>query len=447
MPNVNYDDGVKITRYYGYNYNGAKAWQTSNGVGRAQRVKRVRIGSKYPFSTFKAYRKSGVIPTQNLYDLQERIQNPSNPRIRFAGRAYLPDGPWMSFFDEGPWGLYWDGSLPGIPTSDAWFTNLRASATQKAKLKAQDMKINVGQFLAEFKQTRKLISETAVSIAKAMLHVRHGRPDLALQELTLRLQHRKLSLSEWRMGVKLKALKPFKNPGSQITKRVSESWLALRFGWIPLVDDVTSAAELLAQHMVGRPIRITVKASEIGDFESVKSGTFYDYTGSPSYTERMWTQAKAQTGYLLEITNPDLSKLAQTGINNLLSVAWELTPYSWLVDYLWKVGDYLQALTAFNGLTIRDRWSSLQVTRQGVVEYRTSNNVVGVNGAKTQWSQRLYQRFNSVVDPVFHIRRGSGLNLTRFGNCVALVALAFGRRPPRSNPYLTQSLIYSGKIG
>jgi len=353
----------------------------------------------------------------------------------------------MSFFDEGPWGKYWDGSLPGVPTSDAWYVNLRASATQKAKLKAQDMKINVGQFLAEFKQTRNLISDTAISIAKAFRHVRHGRPDLALQELTFRLQQRKISLSEWRVGAKLKALRPFKNPGRTINKRVTDAWLALQYGIKPLISDVTSAAELLAQHMVGRPIRIVVRAMEKGDFESVGSGSFYDYTGSPTYTERIWTQAQAQTGYYLEITNPNLATLAQTGLNNPALLAWELLPYSFVVDIFYRVGDYLQALTAFNGLTIRDRWSTLLVTRQGVVEYRTSNNVVGVNGAKTIWSQRHYQRFNSVVDPVFTIRRGSGLNLTRFANCIALLSAAFGRQPPRQSPYLKQSLIYSMKVG
>jgi len=443
MPNVNYTDKQSVARVIGYDYNGSPAWRTGNGVGVTKLVKKVRTGTKWPWATFRSLRDAGLIPSNNLLDYTDRIQNPPGPKLSRRGRAYQPDGPWLTYVDEGPWGKYWDGSLPGVPYTEQWFVNLRASATLKAKLKAVDMKVNVAQFIAEYSQTRNMIASTAVSLAKAFSYVRHGQPERAWQELTFRLKFRKVSFSEWKVGVKNKALRPYHNPNLQITKQVSDSWLALQYGWLPLISDVTSAAELLAQHMSGHPIRMVVKASAQGDRESGSTGSLYDYTATYGYTESIWTQAIAKTGYVVDVTNPDLATLAQTGLDNPLLLAWELLPYSFVVDWFFKIGDYLQALSAFRGVTIRDRWSSLLVTTQGVVEYNVPPSVQVTGSKYTTYNQRFYIRSNSVVDPVFHINKGTGLNLTRFGNALALLNGVFGRGIPRSNPYLKQSLIYS----
>lgn len=443
MPNINYTDQKPISRYYGYLYDGSVGTRNSNGTGYAWQNTKVRTGSKLPWVTFRTLRNAGLLTSNNLYEDTVKLINPAHSKRKPSGRAYMPDGPWLTLYDDGPWGKYWSGTPPGVPYTNAWFTNLRADATQKAKLKAVDLKVNVAQFFAEYSQTRNLIAGTAVSLAKAFRDVRRGRPDLAWQELTFRLKHQKVNLSTWKVGVKKGHLKPFKNPGSQITKRVSDTWLALQYGWLPLVSDVTSAAELLAQHMVGHPIRMSVIGTSNGTTESTQVGTLYDFTGSYGYTEKIWTQAQAKTGYRLEVTNPDLATLAQTGLDNPLLLAWELLPYSFVVDWFFKVGDYLQALSAFRGVTIRDRWSSLLTTQNAVVEYNGSTAISGLNGSKTLWSRRFYLRSTTVVDPVFYIRTGSGLNLTRFGNSLALLCGAFGRSIPRSGRPISQSLIYS----
>lgn len=426
-------------RWYVYGSGGGSAPSVYNANAVVMRVRRYKQGQKYPWATYLAYKSAGLIPTQpSLTHYTETCINPSNPIKRaLAGTWYGLDGrpTSASRVGDGAYGIFLDGVPPSLVLSGR-LTTLKADSTQAAKLKAKDLKLNVAQFIAEYGQARQLIADTAVSIAKAFRHVRHGRPDRALQELTFRLRQRKLSPLETRHG----RLRPFDNPRRVINKRVSDSWLQLQYGWLPLISDATSAAELLAQTMVGRPIRQTVK-SQVKDSWTERTTGAWTWDSTPNlssmtYYHDVQIQAVARTGYVIDITNANLATLAQTGLTDPLLLAWELLPYSFVVDWFYQIGDYLSALTAFNGITIRDRWQSLQVTQNGIVEYYAPwAGITRDDSPKTRWSRRWYQRLNSVTDPVFHIRKGSGFNLTRVGNALALLSGAFGRSLPRSTPY------------
>lgn len=444
MPNFDYTETTAAPRSAGYRYGSGGG--TSDVVfpnGKGWRRRRYRQGQKYPWLTYLAYKSAGLIPSQaSLTHYEEVLINPTGPLYRaLAGTWYGLDGLKTSArrFTTGAYGLYPDGVPPSL-VLDSRLTGLKADATQKAKLECIDLQVNVAQFIAEYGQTRMLIADTAISIAKSFRHLRHGRPDLAFAELTHRCRERKLPLPN---RPKSRFLRPFDNPGRTINKRVSDSWLQLQYGWLPLVSDVTSAAELLAQIMDGgRDIRQTIKKSARDSTEIVSEGTLmWDSTPNAylyKYRETLSQQAVARTGYVVDITNADLATLASTGLDNPMLVAWELVPYSFVVDWFYKVGDFLSALSAFRGVTIRDKWQSLLVTQNSVVNYYgLPSNEAKSTESTTRWSRRWYQRLNTVTDPVFHIRKGTGLNATRVGNAIALMAGTFGRQLPRRTPFYT----------
>lgn len=410
-----------------------------NPNAKAYRTRHYKYGSRYPYATYLTYSNQGLIPSQGGFtQYVERCNSPSNQTSRTdKGLWYDSNGNRIysqTIVGKGAWGLYLDGLIPGVNTSDPWLVDLRNQSVTSAKLKAVDMKVNIGQVIGEFNQTKRLVGDTAITIAKAFRLCRHGRPDLALNTLTLQLKKRKLDLIGKPGGKNPHG--SFPNKSRDVTKRVADSWLALQYGWLPLISDVKGSAELLAQHMTGKPLRWAIRASKKSDRSRSSTGLLPWVGGYAwgKYTEKVWEQAEYRTGYLVELTNPDLATLAQTGLDNPALLAWELLPYSFVVDWFYRVGDYLQALSAFRGLTVLDKWQSLLLTQTATVEYHGLPTVSGWDGATGRWGRRYYYRGNTVVDPPLVVNAGTGMNLVRTGNALALLATVFNT-PPRPTPF------------
>lgn len=60
------------------------------------------------------------------------------------------------------------------------------------------------------------------------------------------------------------------------------------------------------------------------------------------------------------ITNPWLHTASSSGLINPLSIAWEVVPFSFVLDWFIPIGATLQAITASVGLTFNAGWSSMK---------------------------------------------------------------------------------------
>jgi len=83
-----------------------------------------------------------------------------------------------------------------------------------------------------------------------------------------------------------------------------------------------------------------------------------------------------------------LSNLSQMGLLNPAEVAWELTPWSFVVDWFVPVGNVLEALTARVGVTFIDGFTSWKVESTYEDECIPSGNVYGPVVVNTQ---RMYR--------------------------------------------------------
>lgn len=63
-------------------------------------------------------------------------------------------------------------------------------------------------------------------------------------------------------------------------------------------------------------------------------------------------------GSFVQISNPNLYRANQLGIVNPLSVAWELTPWSFLVDWFVNVGDCIGAMSDLFGVQLVDPYTT-----------------------------------------------------------------------------------------
>jgi hypothetical protein len=73
------------------------------------------------------------------------------------------------------------------------------------------------------------------------------------------------------------------------------------------------------------------------------------YSMSIAYQKSFEEEISVNGGYLYEITHPNIVLFEELGLVNLASVAWELTPASFIVDWVLNVGTILEQLTTFSG--------------------------------------------------------------------------------------------------
>lgn len=139
----------------------------------------------------------------------------------------------------------------------------------------------------------------------------------------------------------------------QRARTFANVWLEFHFGWEPLVKDIYSAAELLDQPFKPGPIKAGVHLPH--SIRVVrKAGAYNDWAGGDftTYTHTGFRHTRIQA--MMRITNPNLYLLQKTGMLNPATVAWELVPFSFVVDWFVNVGDYLQQFTEGLGVDLVD---------------------------------------------------------------------------------------------
>lgn len=196
-----------------------------------------------------------------------------------------------------------------------------------ARNKLKGMNVNLGAAWGERKATSRQVGDACKSIADAFRNVRRGNFAGAARDL----------------GVRARRKYP---RGSNIT----QNWLAMQYGWLPMLSDIHGSCVALEKRD-RHDWRVTAKATKRSNVTwSVKriptlTSNFDGFTGV----------AKGEFGSFCRIDalpdNPLSGSLASIGVTNPLLVAWELVPYSFVVDWFLPVGNWLESLDAMLGFT------------------------------------------------------------------------------------------------
>lgn len=284
-----------------------------------------------------------------------------------------------------------------------------------------NQKAQLAEYFAEWRQTVNLVISTAHRLTTAVQHIRHLDFPGASRAL---LGNRR---SNNRLG--------------RVVGGIPEQWLAFKYGWQPLLGDIYGSIQTLAEHATFNPPLIRAHAVKTVHHEarrSTTSGTLL--FNIPAGT---WVSDDAITrgeGLLEFGVSSDFGQmLAQTGLVSPYSIAWELIPYSFVVDWFVPVGAYLQRMTYDTGLVFRRGWYSRKTTASFRLEYPGANvniNVGGGNilnrtvspGVYARGAQRAYERkvYNSMPiprPPTFK----NPFSLTHMANALSLLATSFDR--------------------
>lgn len=299
---------------------------------------------------------------------QLKLRVPVNSYTCKIERVLIPYGTWQYLWIPngnrndytGPWPQgFGSRSYLSTPTGVINSMNIECEARMLATIKAE--KVNMGNILAEINQTSKMIGDTARTLASAFINLKRGRFLRAAQDLGVPLGSARVRKAAGRYN----RLYP-KDPSGA----AANGWLALHFGWTPLISDIHDSCEAIAnwKYETKAPIQTSrVKVKRACNAREAPPGDFvttYDTTTTIKYV------------CTYRISNADFKRLQTVGLVNPLSIAWEVMPWSFVIDWLLPVGRWLSNLDALVGIEFIDA-SWTRVDEQAIGMRIDSSTVSG----------------------------------------------------------------------
>lgn len=267
-------------------------------------------------------------------------------------------------------------TIPSTPIP--WIINANADYKLIDKINEQmvGQTFHAGIALAEGQRSFQMIGDTAKAIAKSLREVKRGNFAGAAKALGVTPQRLK---------------KKHKAPSWGNRRSISESetsrrWLELQYGWMPLIKDVHSAAAQLATRLE-KPLQKTYSAR-------TRVSLTYDFPPTLSTWGGTAVHEHRRTYKVLVSENPSSVAIAKNlGLLDPLGVAWEIMPWSFVIDWFIPIGSYLQARTTISSITGTHRLSDFRSTRKTVtsVPTDTSNFVqLDAGGSNYYWAVDRY---------------------------------------------------------
>lgn len=286
------------------------------------------------------------------------------------------------------------GLLPSIPA----VVLARARSSVLGQIKAN--RLSLGEFFGEARESISLIG----SLLRDVLRLR-----------------RKLTAGGATFGSFLSASRSAS--GVNLPKRLARRYLQFMYGIRPLMSDLYGIAQGL--DWTSKPMA-TAYSRVLDSSYTVPSVTGQPYSSFSGKVER---GVIVECAY--ECTNPDLYALWRYGLTNPLSLAWELTTLSFVVDWFTGFGAWLSALQQPVGLRALYGYETQFVENsllyeKALVASRTEANkeILREQRPHARYNLKAMKRVLGVGFPIPPVYLSAGLST---GQVLSLIALITAR--------------------
>lgn len=217
------------------------------------------------------------------------------------------------------------------------------------------------------------------------------------------------------MGRLEKAIKRAKKPRKikRLMNLISSLRLEFAYGWAPLASDLYTLGNEIMPPIFYADVHATVNAEQI--LPTYSFGYEGGYYGTVKLTGKIG----------LEMNDPFTASAAQLGLTNPAATAWELVPWSFAVDWILPIGDYLRQASTLDGLNVR--FSSLTITQKGSGEINYT-----LDEAFPLYSSVKFKHYRRTSLPEPRLPRFMDSpfgSLSRTFNQLALLGQMIGKRP------------------
>lgn len=198
-------------------------------------------------------------------------------------------------------------------------------AVQKFMDKLKNSELNLAVSLGEYRETQRMVRNAVASAGRVVTMARRLRREL------------------------------LHNPSLVISK----AWLGMKYGWLPLYNDVYNLLNHTTHTYNSTVVRTQrrIKTSQTLADKNVYLGKLGWYVNRTCKVNRVsMVEFKAK----VSPSSQEAFELSRITSLNPLTVAWELTPFSFVVDWFYDVGGYLaaQEFALANGLIFSDGYST-----------------------------------------------------------------------------------------
>lgn len=285
--------------------------------------------------------------TRPCYISQEMFNKNGSPLSPTSPQFYIQSGSLSPPWPSSPVGL-----------SEALADNLAKKYISR-KIRGAQTSFQGLVFSGEFRETVGLITHSALKLKRGVFD--YGRKLLTGRKKILR-----------RAGNRIKNLTP-KQRTKLLLENASNEWLEFQLGWAPLLSDIDSAAETLANYYAGdvsdrwKPVRaVGIDKQVISDQPAPYPTAVY-----PCYfATRLRTSTTVSVRYIACVDHGLVSQLNNQRVGfaptNWLPAIWELIPYSFVIDYFTNVGSIIDAACL---QTSSVRWVIRTVRRESKREF------------------------------------------------------------------------------
>lgn len=127
------------------------------------------------------------------------------------------------------------------------------------------------------------------------------------------------------------------------TKDLANGWLQYTYGWKPLMSDIFGIANESVNIVLATIQKVRSRVTLPIEVDFVKGP--YQVAGLTAVKTSIRGKGKQSCTIVLELDVPQSSfDVARWTSLNPVSIAWELIPYSFVIDWLYDVGSYLRNL-------------------------------------------------------------------------------------------------------
>jgi len=284
---------------------------------------------------------------------------------------------------------------------------LRNAALIAARNRLKSTSVDLGIAFAERKQTERLIVDNLTRVRKSFQALRRGQPRRAMDEL----------------GITSKKREP---RGSNVPQK----WLELQYGVKPLLSDIYGSCDSLATRSKDDwRVTATATRSSTGYYSAnMNGGTAYWNEGLVSAVVRKSVYTRIDALPESEI----LISLSSLGLLNPLSIAWERTYLSFVVDWAYPLGSFFDSLDAMLGYSTGAYSSSLLVRVDSEFKGNPSWSGGGRKSENKATGRLRFVYLDRQVSSSVPVPRLPSFkdprSLGHVANALALLAGAFGRK-------------------
>lgn len=298
MPTTTYDDTIAWGRHTVESVRTPDYWNI------------VASGQDLPYNPYTLVEEEGRSPLALTYNgwVTQRDASPFQTFRVCVNRGYIDD-------------------YVGTPHSVAKIADLENEVEIRLLEQVRDTQIDLGVALGEYRETAAFFKGTCVKLVKAYRHARKGRASKALAALTGR-----------------------PNPDiKDLIGVVSDLWLSLSYAVRPLARDMADAVNVLEgslyQGGVNRMHYVRSRKTQL-----VEERMFRAPSSKNSFTVHLSGLVKVSGKLAYRIDNPELFQMSQLGLTNMPATLWELTPWSFVVDWFVPIGTWLHGLQPPSGV-------------------------------------------------------------------------------------------------